>query len=207
MIAATVVWALSRDQFHLPFGHLLRSDHELQVCAAFLICMGLSLLTGKAHLSTAPGPFAAGILVTAAREAQWVHRALEPFRVIFLTLFFVSVGILVDVSSIISHVIQVVLLVVIVLLSNTLLNGIILRFLGYRWQQRMYAGAMLGQIGEFSFVRAAVGLTAGIIGAIVYQYRIAVIVLSLLVSPFWILAARRILRVTHLAMTPDSGNL
>jgi len=201
-IIAVLIWALTKDSFHLPFGHLLRSDPELQVFAALFICFGLSLLTGMAYLSTALGAFAAGILVTAARETHWVHHSLEPFRVIFVALFFVSVGMLVDISFIFSHAIQVLLLVVIVLVSNTFLNGIILRFLGYRWRESLYAGAMLSQIGEFSFVLAAVGLTAGIIAEIAYQYTIAVIALSLLVSPFWILGARRILHVTHLAVTP-----
>lgn len=204
-IVAILTWALSRDSFHLPFGRLFRSDPELQVFAALLICLGLSLLTGMASLSTALGAFAAGILVTAARETQWVHHALEPFRVIFVALFFVSVGILVDMSFIISHAIQVLLLVGIVLVSNTLLNGIILHFLGYRWRESLYAGAMLGQIGEFSFVLAAVGLTGSIISGIAYQYTITVIALSLIISPFWILAARRILSVSHLAATTASG--
>jgi len=204
-IVSLLIWALSRDSFHLPFGHLLRSDPELQVFAALLICLGLSLLTGMASLSTALGAFAAGILVTAARETQWVHHALEPFRVIFVALFFVSVGILVDVSFIITHAIQVLLLVGIILVGNTLLNGIILHFLGYRWRESLYAGAMLGQIGEFSFVLAAVGLTGSIISGIAYQYTITVIALSLIISPFWILAARRILSVSHLAATTASG--
>ena len=203
-IVSLLIWALSRDSFHLPFGHLFRSDPELQVFAALLICLGLSLLTGMASLSTALGAFAAGILVTAARETQWVHHALEPFRVIFVALFFVSVGILVDMSFITSHATQVVLLVGVVLASNTLLNGIILRFLGYRWRESMYAGAMLGQIGEFSFVLAAVGLASGIISGVAYQYTITVIALSLIISPFWIMAARKILRVSHLAETTAS---
>ncbi len=205
IIISLLAWALTRDSFHLPFGHLFRSDPELQVFAALLICLGLSLLTGLAQLSTALGAFAAGILVTAARETKWVHHTLEPFRVIFVALFFVSIGMLVDVSFISSHTMQVILLVVAVLVGNTLLNGIILRFLGYRWRESLYAGALLGQIGEFSFVLAAVGLTAGIISDIAYQYTIAVIALSLLVSPFWILAARRILGVTCLATTSDSS--
>ena len=205
IIVSLLAWALTRDSFHLPFGHLFRSDPELQVFAALLICLGLSLLTGLAQLSTALGAFAAGILVTAARETQWVHHTLEPFRVIFVALFFVSIGMLVDVSFISSHTMQVILLVLAVLVGNTLLNGIILRFLGYRWRESLYAGALLGQIGEFSFVLAAVGLTAGIISDIAYQYTIAVIALSLLVSPFWILAARRILGVTCLATTSDSS--
>jgi len=199
-IVSMLIWALSRHAFHFPLGHLFRSNPELQVFAALLICLGLSLLTGMAQLSTALGAFAAGILVTAARETQWVHHSLEPFRIIFIAMFFVSVGMLVDVSFIASHAIQVLLLVLSVLVGNTLLNGIILRFLGYRWRESFYAGAILSQIGEFSFVLAAVGLTAGIINMIAYQYTIAVIALSLLVSPFWILAARRILKVSCLQL-------
>lgn len=206
-IVSVLLWALSRDSFHFPFGHLLRSDPELQVFASLLICLGLSLLTGMAQLSTALGAFAAGIMVTAARETQWVHHSLEPFRVIFVALFFVSVGMLVDVSFITSHAVQVLLLVLSALVGNTLLNGIILRLLGYHWRESFYAGALLSQIGEFSFVLAAVGLTAGIITEVAYQYTIAVIALSLLVSPFWILAARRILKVSCLALTAQSGTL
>ena len=198
-ILMILAWTLSRDFLQLPFGEQIRQDHELQVFAALLICLGMSLLTGMAHLSTALGAFVAGILVTATRETQWVRTSLEPFRVIFVALFFVSVGIMVDVSFVLSHAIQLFFLVLIVLLSNTLLNGIILRALGYRWRESFYAGAMLAQIGEFAFVLAAVGLSKEIITGVAYQYTIAVIALSLLVSPFWIQAARKTLKVNRLS--------
>lgn len=204
LIIAVLVWALTRQSLHLPWGSLIRRDHEVQVFAALLICLGLSLLTGMAHLSTALGAFAAGILVTAAKETQWVQHALEPFRVIFVALFFVSVGLLVDLGFIASHATQLVFLVVTVLVGNTLLNGVILRLLGYRWRQGLYAGAMLAQIGEFSFVLVSVGLSGGIISETAYQYTIAVIALSLLVSPFWILAARRVLQVNTLLSAPGA---
>ena len=112
----------------------------------------------------------------------------------FCRFVFCSVGLLVDVTFIASHAIQVMLLVIVVLVSNTLLNGMILRVLGYPWRESFYAGAMLAQIGEFSFVLAAVGLSSKIISEVAYQYTITVIALSLLVSPFWIRAARRLLR-------------
>jgi CPA2 family monovalent cation:H+ antiporter-2 len=205
-IIATINRALSRKARHFQFGHLIQSDHELQVFAALLICLGMSFLTGMAHLSTAPGAFAAGILVTAARETRWVHQTLEPFRVVFVALFFVSIGLLVDVSFIATHSIQVLLLVIVVLVSNTLLNGMILRLLGFRWRESLYAGAMLAQIGEFSFVLAAVGLSDGIIIEVAYRYTIAVIAISLLVSPFWISAARRLLKVRQIAALPEAGS-
>ena len=182
----------------LPYSKLIRQNHELQVFAALLICMGFSLLTGLAQLSTALGAFVAGILVTATRETEWVHNALEPFRVIFIALFFVSIGLLVDLNFIRGHAAQLIALVSIVLVSNTLLNGVILRVLGYHWRQSLYAGAILAQIGEFAFVLAAVGLNGNLISDTGYQYVIATITLSLLLSPFWIQAARKTLGITAL---------
>ncbi len=202
-IIAILAWALSRQAFHLPFRKYLRHDPEQQVFSALLICMGLSWLTGIVHLSTALGAFAAGILITTARETEWVHHALGPFRVVFIALFFVSIGMLVDIVFVLSHITQLVLLVVIVLLGNTVLNGVILKLLGYQWRESFYAGAMLSQIGEFAFVLAAVGLSERFISDIAYQYTIAVIVLTLIISPFWIMAARRVLGVKNLANTTN----
>ena len=199
-IALMIVVALAIAQKipQLPYSKVIRQNHELQVFAALLICMGFSLLTGLAHLSTALGAFAAGILVTATRETQWVHKALEPFQVIFIALFFVSVGLLVDLNFIAGHALQLFVLVAIVLVSNTLLNGAILRVLGYTWRESLYAGAILAQIGEFAFVLAAVGVNGNLISDIGYQYILATITLSLLASPFWIKGAHKVLGITSL---------
>ena len=89
------------------------------------------------------------------------------------------------------------------MLGNTVLNGVILKLLGYQWRESFYAGAMLSQIGEFAFVLAAVGLSERFISDIAYQYTIAVIVLTLIISPFWIMAARRVLGVKNLANTTN----
>jgi len=192
-IIAILFWTLSRDTRQLRFGHLIQNNPELQVFAALLVCLGTAFLTGAAHLSMALGAFVAGILIHRAQETRWVTQALEPFRVIFVALFFVSIGLLVDIEFIATHSLQVLTLVIVVLVCNTLINGVILRLLGFKWSQSLYAGALLAQIGEFSFVLAAIGLADGIIMEAAYQYTIAVIALSLLISPFWISAARRIL--------------
>jgi CPA2 family monovalent cation:H+ antiporter-2 len=85
----------------------------------------------------------------------------------------------------------VLLLVALALLTNTFINAGILKLLGEDWGHALFAGAMLSSIGEFSFVLAAVGLTAGIIGDAGYQTTISVIALSLLASPLWIAFVRR----------------
>ncbi len=175
----------------LPFAKYLKKDHEIEVFSALLICLGLAFLTGLFQLSTALGAFIAGMLIAKAKETQWVHQRLESFRVVFVAMFFVSIGMLVDLNFLISHLWQILLLLLLVLVTNTFINACILRISGDPWKDSLYAGAMLSQIGEFSFVLTAIGLQIGLITNGGYQMSIAVISLSLLFSPLWILMVRR----------------
>lgn len=68
-----------------------------------------------------------------------------------------------------------------VLVINTIINAITLRMLNVKWRESLYVGAILSQIGEFSFVLAAVGKQSGIIEDYAYQMRVIIIALSLLV--------------------------
>lgn len=193
IIAAIITYIVRQENLRLPLGKLLRNDHELQVFAALSICLGLSLLTGLVGLSTALGAFVAGMLIGAAKETQWVHQSLESFRVIFVALFFVSIGMLMDLNFIHNHWQQIGAIVLLVIFTNTFINGAILKALGNSWRDSLYAGTLLSQIGEFSFVLAAVGIQAHIISEFGYQMTVAVISISLLISPPWILLVKTIL--------------
>ena len=92
-----LVWWIARGKpISLPFAKSIRASHELQVFGALTICFGLAWASAAAGLSTALGAFAGGLIIGAARATNWVAHALEPFRVVFLGLFFVSVGLLLD---------------------------------------------------------------------------------------------------------------
>ena len=67
-----------------------------------------------------------------------------------------------------------------------------MRGLGINWQRSIYAGALLSQIGEFSFILAAVGLSASMITEFDYQITIGVISIALFISPFWIIMIKSI---------------
>jgi CPA2 family monovalent cation:H+ antiporter-2 len=187
-----VVWMTVRKVVHLPFSTKIKTDHELQVFAALALCFGFAGLSALFGLSTALGAFLAGMLVATAKETQWVHHHLEPFRVVFLALFFVSVGMLVNLKFVLAHWWKLGLLVLMILLVKTIMNGVVLRWLGYSWREGLYGGALLAQIGEFSFVLAAVGTQAGLISDFGHQMAIAIIALSLLVAPLWIRLAQRL---------------
>ncbi|MDF1643291.1 MAG: cation:proton antiporter [Pseudomonadales bacterium] len=194
IIVAIVAYIAVKNTIHLPLSKLMGSDNEMHVFAALSVCLGLSLLTGLAGLSTALGAFVAGMIIGAAKETHWVHQSLEPFRVLFVALFFVSIGMLVDLSFIQSHWLQAGILVLLAVVANTFINGLILYFLGENWADSLYAGTLLSQIGEFSFVLAAVGIQAHIISDYGYQMTIAVISLSLLISPGWIMLVKHLLK-------------
>jgi CPA2 family monovalent cation:H+ antiporter-2 len=139
----------------------------------------------------------AGIVAGAARETEWVHEVLYPFQVLFLAVFFVSVGMMLDLPFIWDRLPLIATLLAAVLLTNTAINAVIFRVLGCTWQSSLYGGALLSQIGEFSFVLAAVGVQVGLIERFSYQVTVAVIALSLLVSPAWVGAARRLRTAAH----------
>lgn len=130
LLLAFSAWLISREQIHLPLIHHIRGDHEIQVFAALLICFGMAFTSGILNLSAALGAFIGGMVVASARETEWVHRALEPLHVVFVAVFFVSVGMLIDPRFLHDNLLQILLLVAGVLLTNTFINAVILRLLG-----------------------------------------------------------------------------
>lgn len=195
-IAAALIFGyiLSKKQIHLPLAKWLKQDHELQLFAALTVCFGLSLLTAWLNLSTALGAFIGGMIIGAAKETQWVHHTLDSFRVLFVALFFVSVGLMLDIGFLAEHWPQALALTVAALLTNTFINAFILRAAEYSWNDSLYVGLVLSQLGEFSFVLAAVGIQAAIINQFGYQLALCVISLSLLLSPLWIAIGKRLLK-------------
>ena len=183
---ALLSWIVWGKNLRLPFSEKLRGDRELQIFVAFALCLGFALLAEGFELSASLGAFLAGMLVGAARETEWVADRMEPFRVVFVAVFFVSVGLLVSLDFVVEHAMLVGFIALAVLLGNTAINALIFHALGDPWRYSIYAGAHLAQIGEFSFVLAAVGVQSGLITNFEYQLVIAVISATLLLSPAWI---------------------
>lgn len=161
-------------------------DHEMHIFLGLLVCFGFALLSGFFGLSTGLGAFIGGILVARLGGSMWVKNHLHTFHAFFLALFFVSVGLLIDIVYLFHHFMLVSGLVFLVLLINTAINAFLFRAFGESWEDSIMGGATLAQIGELSLLLASVGLTGGIFGNEGYQLTILVIALSLFVSPLWI---------------------
>ncbi len=185
LVFGIIYYLYTRKRFTLPLGRYLGDDEDMQLFTALTICFGTALITAYLGLSTAIGAFVGGMIVRAAEETHWVKNRLAPFKIFLMALFFLSVGMLIDFSFIKQYKLELLLLTIVALGTNTFINAGILRSLGRSWDESLYGGALLAQISEFGFVLAAVGLQANIISPFSYNMTIALISVTLLVSPWW----------------------
>ncbi|MGV8162468.1 MAG: cation:proton antiporter [Candidatus Nanoarchaeia archaeon] len=196
VIFAILVYIVRKKQISFKVIERLSKDHELQVFLALILCFGLALIAGFFYLSVAIGAFVAGLMVSALKETEWIHDSLNPFRIVFVAIFFISIGLLIDLSFLLENLLSVLILVGVVLFINTFINAGVIYFLKNTWKDSLYAGAMLSQVGEFSFLLVAIGFGKGILGIYEYQLTIQVIALSLLLSPVWIMINKKLISHT-----------
>ncbi len=190
-----LVWVLKQEELRLPFSEHIPKDHEVQVMVALVLCFGLAVVATMFGLSAALGAFVAGIIVHHAKQTKWVQHTMEPFRVVFVAIFFIYVGLLIDIAFVAENIALILGLVFLILILNTFLNASILYLLGDKAPGAIYGGALLSEIGEFSFLIGLVGWQARIIPYDGYQIVIALIALTLLVSPLWILTFKKLVGV------------
>jgi CPA2 family monovalent cation:H+ antiporter-2 len=204
-ILAAVSWFLARkDRVTLPLSHWIMSRAEIIPLAAMAFCFTWATLSGALGLSTAYGAFLAGLIVGNSNVRTALHKAAEPVQAILLMVFFLSIGLLIDMNYIIEHWKNVFIVLSVVTLLKTTVNVAILHWLGEPWQNSFHSGVVMGQLGEFSFIIVAAGLAAKVISPDGYRLMIAVIALSLLISPMWLAIARRL---HDLAMEKLGGSL
>ena len=187
-----VVYLIRQKQIHLPFLNYFKGHKELQIFAALAICFGMVMFSEFFRLSPYLGAFLAGIYVRATRETDWIHITLEPFYIFFVAIFFVSVGMVLDLDFLLQNWQIIVLLAGVVFLLNTAVNAGMMKLLGEPWRESLIGGAMLAQVGEFSFVILSVGGQSGIVSDYTYQVILALVTLTLILSPAWIAIFRRV---------------
>lgn len=163
---------------------------ELFLLTVITICFGTALLISMANVSLALGAFLAGLMVSESHYSEHALSEILPLRTIFNAVFFVSVGMLLDLRYVISYPLIIASLAIGILLVKFLFTSVSLAILGYPVRITAATGLVLAQIGEFSFVleRAGrlAGLTPGGLGELGSQLFIAVSVLLMILTPFQI---------------------
>ncbi|MBU6475414.1 MAG: cation:proton antiporter [Alphaproteobacteria bacterium] len=189
-----IVWFLSRrEKLTLPFTDWIAGRPEVLPLAALAFCFTCAAGAGLLGLSTAYGAFAAGLVIGNSNVRAALHTAAVPIQSILLMVFFLSIGLLIDVPFIVQHWKSVAVVLAIVTVLKTAVNVMILHLiLDNPWDRSFHSGVVMAQVGEFSFIIVAAGLAAHVITGEAYRLMIAVIALSLVISPMWLAIARKL---------------
>lgn len=197
LILSTIIisWVLReiilKRKIQFPFPASLKNDHELQVFVGLLFCFGFAWTTQLINLSAAIGALIAGIFISQSNSMQWLDRHLMPFRIFFLSIFFLSIGLQINVDFLLSHMRLVLLIVTAILIINSVINALVFRVLNESWRNSIYAGALLSQIGEFSMVLCMVAKNQQMVSNFWYQLTLAVVTATMLLTAIWINIIRR----------------
>jgi K+:H+ antiporter len=169
-------------------------SRELFLLTIIVLCLGIAWLTSLSGLSLALGAFIAGLVIS---ESEYSHQAMAevlPFRDSFNSLFFVSIGMLMDARVLASHPALVVTLIVAVLVGKFVMGAIPVLASGYPLRSGILAGISLAQVGEFSFVLAQQGEQTGLLVGEPYQVFLAVSVLTMVITPLLMQVAPHLAR-------------
>ncbi|MCX6567804.1 MAG: cation:proton antiporter [Candidatus Aminicenantes bacterium] len=159
---------------------------EVFLIATLFICLGMALLTSAFGLSLALGAFLAGVILAESDYSHQVVSDVLPFKDVFNSLFFISVGMLLDTGAVWKFRLTIVVLVTAILLLKALVVFLTVAVLGYGPRIALMTGLALAQIGEFSFVLAGVGRANGLLTDDIFQAFIASSILTMLATPFLI---------------------
>lgn len=178
--------AMRHKLLKIPFYKDIEADHDLQVFLGFVLCFGMAWVTNWFGLSGALGAFVAGIYIGQDKATRWFDHAMRPFRVFLLAFFFLSIGLQIDLAFLTENSLTILFITISILLINSLINAVVFKLMGSRWRDSLYAGALLSQIGEFSFVLVSLALSLGVIGQYSYQITLSVIALTMVLTSVWI---------------------
>ncbi len=192
-IAVIVYVYIKKEIKWIPFKKEVEKDHELQVFMALFFCFAGALIANLFHISEALGAFIGGLVMHAAKASHWIHDAIHSFRILFVAIFFISIGAQLDLSFITTHWKTLSIVLFAVYATNHLINSCILRFYNDSWKDALLGGALLGQIGELSFLICLSAFNFGLLTTYGYDFTISLISLTIVISPFWILITERIL--------------
>ena len=184
----------------------LRQSRELFVILVAALALGSAFAAYYFGLSAALGAFAIGLMVS---ESDFAHQALGdmvPLRDLFSALFFVSIGMLIDLSFLAANIIPLLILVAVIVFGKFAILSGITRSFGYRGKPVPLVGAGMTQVGEFSFVLAQLGLSTGIITMYSYSMILGSAVITIILTPFvFALASKLAVRQKSEVMRITSG--
>lgn len=159
-------------------------SRELFLLGVVALCLGIALLTEYLGLSIEMGAFVAGLMISEVEYADQTLTYVEPLRDLFATLFFASIGMLIDPVFLWNNLELILGLVALVWIGKFLIVTPLVRAFRYPLKTSLLVGLGLAQIGEFSFVLASEGQVMGLVSRRVYLLILGTTAVTLVLTPF-----------------------
>jgi CPA2 family monovalent cation:H+ antiporter-2 len=175
-------------------------ERELFVVVGLLTVLASAALMHSLHLSTALGAFIAGVMLADSPYRHEIEADVEPFRLILLGLFFLAVGMVLDLDAVFARPGLVLVLALGLVAVKVAVLTLVARAFGINWKQALGLGLLLSQGGEFGFVLFNQASAAMLIDAEAASLFSAVVTLSMVTTPFLMLFAR------GLELAPDTSD-
>lgn len=188
-VAAIAIIAVVGKRIAQPLFHRVSATHQADAFMALtlLVTLGTAAATWAAGLSLALGAFLAGLLLAETAYRHQVHLTIEPFKGLFIGLFFMAVGMGIDLRVLLEQPLLIPLSVLGLFLLKSAVAAISMRLFGFGWATAIDGGMLLGQGGEFAFIVIGIALVKGLLAPDVAQFMLIVVGFSMLAAP---LAAR-----------------
>jgi glutathione-regulated potassium-efflux system protein KefB len=195
-LIAAGIWLLN------PLFRLLAQAkaREVMTAAALLVVLGAALVMQLGGLSMAMGAFLAGVLLSESTFRHQIEADIEPFRGILLGLFFLSVGMSLDLAVVANNWVLVFAMVIAMMITKALCIYAIARLTRSSHGEALDRSVLMAQGGEFAFVLYAAAVTEGLIDATVGANMTAIVVLSMALTPLVVIGARRFMPKTSASM-------
>jgi glutathione-regulated potassium-efflux system protein KefB len=194
LAVAAILGVLAAGRFLLnPFFRLLAAAQarEVMTAAALLVVLGAALVMQVSGLSMAMGAFLAGVLLAESSFRHQLEADIEPFRGILLGLFFLGVGMSLDLSVLKTDWRIIVAGVLAFMATQGAATYFVARFFGARHREALYRASLFAQGGEFAFVLYAAALGAGIFSPRVNAVMTAIVIVSMALTPFVVLVLQQ----------------
>ena len=161
-------------------------NDETMLITALALCFGMVVAASAAGFSAAFGAFVMGSILAETVEAEKIEHLVAPVKNLFGAIFFVSVGMMVDVALIIEYIVPIVSIIAAVMLGQTILSTCGFLLSGQSLKTSMQCSFSLTQIGEFAFILATLGTSLGVTSDFLYPIVVAVSVFTTFTTPYMI---------------------
>lgn len=194
LLLALIFFLSRRQRLNIPLLDTAQGHSDLTPLLGLVCCFGAATISALLGLSPAYGAFLAGLTIGNSNLRVGMLDMVMPIQSVLMMVFFLSVGLLIDLALIWDNLGIILLMLLIVTVGKTAINLSIFAALRLPWAQSLLSALLLAQVGEFSFLLGNVGLQRDIISIEEFRIILSVTALSLVISPLYMNAIRRLSR-------------